>query len=79
MFFSDAGRRVAKLFSGSRRTHSAAALTLPHAHEASSLRRIPETIRGFGHVKEENIRKTMTERARLEAELDNSRFAAAAE
>ena len=43
------------------------------------LARIPETIRGFGHVKDETIRKAMAERARLEAELDNSRFAAAAE
>ncbi len=43
------------------------------------LARIPETIRGFGHVKDDNVRKAMTERARLEAELDNSRFAAAAE
>jgi len=43
------------------------------------LARIPETIRGFGHVKDENVRKAMAERARLEAELDNSRFAVAAE
>jgi indolepyruvate ferredoxin oxidoreductase len=43
------------------------------------LARIPESIRGFGHVKEENVRKTLVERARLEAELDNSRFAVAAE
>jgi indolepyruvate ferredoxin oxidoreductase len=43
------------------------------------LARIPETIRGFGHVKEENVRKASAERARLEAEFDNSRLAAAAE
>jgi len=43
------------------------------------LARIPESIRGFGHVKEENVGKAMAERARLEAEFDNSRFAAAAE
>jgi indolepyruvate ferredoxin oxidoreductase len=41
--------------------------------------RIPETIRGFGHVKEDSIAKAAAEKARLEAELDNSRFAAAAE
>ena len=41
--------------------------------------RIPETIRGYGHVKEENIKKAAAEKARLEAELENSRFAAAAE
>jgi indolepyruvate ferredoxin oxidoreductase len=43
------------------------------------LARIPETIRGFGHVKDENVKKAMAEKARLEAELDNSRFAVAAE
>ena len=43
------------------------------------LARIPETIRGFGHVKEENVKKALAERARLEAELENSRFAVAAE
>jgi indolepyruvate ferredoxin oxidoreductase len=41
--------------------------------------RLPETIRGYGYIKEENIRKTMVEGARLEAELENTRFAAAAE
>ncbi|HLG83733.1 MAG TPA: indolepyruvate ferredoxin oxidoreductase family protein [Bradyrhizobium sp.] len=43
------------------------------------LARVPETIRGYGHVKEENIRKATGEQARLEAELENNRFAAAAE
>ena len=43
------------------------------------LARVPETIRGFGHVKEANIKLAAAEAARLEAELDNSRFAAAAE
>ncbi|MHC2390414.1 hypothetical protein ACVMFA_004200 [Bradyrhizobium liaoningense] len=43
------------------------------------LARVPETIRGFGHVKEANIRLAAAEQARLEAELENSRFAAAAE
>jgi len=45
----------------------------------SRLARIPETIRGYGHIKEENITKAKAEKTRLEAELDNSRFAAAAE
>jgi indolepyruvate ferredoxin oxidoreductase len=40
---------------------------------------VPETIRGFGHVKEANIKLAAAETARLEAELENSRFAAAAE
>jgi indolepyruvate ferredoxin oxidoreductase len=43
------------------------------------LARVPETIRGFGHVKEANIKLAAAETARLEAELENSRFAAAAE
>jgi indolepyruvate ferredoxin oxidoreductase len=34
---------------------------------------------GLGHVEDANIRKAMAEKARLEAELDNSRFAAAPE
>ncbi|MFL5316259.1 MAG: indolepyruvate ferredoxin oxidoreductase family protein [Microvirga sp.] len=43
------------------------------------LARLPETIRGFGHVKEANIKLAAAQKARLEAELENSRFAAAAE
>jgi len=43
------------------------------------LARIPETIRGYGHIKEESIRKARAEQARFEAELENNRFAAAAE
>jgi indolepyruvate ferredoxin oxidoreductase len=43
------------------------------------LARIPELIRGYGHIKDDNIKKAMAEQARCEAELDNSRFAAAAE
>jgi indolepyruvate ferredoxin oxidoreductase len=36
-------------------------------------------IRGYGHIKEASIAKAIAERARLEAELENNRFAAAAE
>lgn len=43
------------------------------------LARIPETIRGYGHIKDEAIAKAMAETARLEAELENSRLAEAAE
>jgi indolepyruvate ferredoxin oxidoreductase len=43
------------------------------------LARLPETIRGYGHIKEASIAKAIAERARLEAELENNRFAAAAE
>jgi indolepyruvate ferredoxin oxidoreductase len=45
----------------------------------AKLARLPETIRGYGHIKEENIGKAMVEKARLEAELENARYAAAAE
>ncbi|MBV8926157.1 MAG: indolepyruvate ferredoxin oxidoreductase family protein [Bradyrhizobium sp.] len=45
----------------------------------AKIARTPEMIRGYGHIKEENIRKAAAERARLEADLDNSGFAAAAE
>jgi indolepyruvate ferredoxin oxidoreductase len=45
----------------------------------SRIARIPEAIRGYGHIKDENIAKAQAEKTRLEAELDNSRFAAAAE
>jgi indolepyruvate ferredoxin oxidoreductase len=45
----------------------------------AKIARIPETIRGYGHVKEENIKKAAAERTRLEGDLENSRFAAAAE
>ena len=45
----------------------------------AKLARLPETIRGYGHIKEENIGKAMVEKTRIEAELENSRFAAAAE
>jgi indolepyruvate ferredoxin oxidoreductase len=40
---------------------------------------LPETIRGYGHIKEEAIRKAAAERTRLEADLDNGAFAVAAE
>lgn len=43
------------------------------------LARFPEAIRGYGHIKEQAINKSLAEKARLEAELENSRFAFAAE
>jgi indolepyruvate ferredoxin oxidoreductase len=43
------------------------------------LARVPEMIRGYGHIKEASIAKALAERTRLEAELENNRFAAAAE
>jgi indolepyruvate ferredoxin oxidoreductase len=43
------------------------------------LARIPEMIRGYGFIKDESIRKASQQRARLLADLDNNRFAVAAE
>jgi indolepyruvate ferredoxin oxidoreductase len=43
------------------------------------LAQLPEAIRGYGRIKEDNIGKAMVEKTRLEAELENARFAAAAE
>ena len=43
------------------------------------LARIPETIRGYGYVKDESIQKAAQQRAHLLADLDNNRFAVAAE
>jgi indolepyruvate ferredoxin oxidoreductase len=43
------------------------------------LARLPEVIRGYGHIKEQSIGKFQAEKTRLEAELENSRFAVAAE
>jgi len=45
----------------------------------AKIARLPETIRGYGHIKEEAIRKAAAEKTRLEADLENARFAAAAE
>jgi len=38
-----------------------------------------EMIRGYGHIKEQNIGKSLAEKARLEANLENNHFAVAAE
>ena len=43
------------------------------------LARIPELIRGYGHIKEQSISKSLAEKARLEVDLENNRFAVAAE
>ena len=42
------------------------------------LARLPETIRGYGHIKEANIEKYRIERARLEADLQTNRRTEAA-
>ncbi|OAF08590.1 indolepyruvate ferredoxin oxidoreductase [Bradyrhizobium centrolobii] len=42
------------------------------------LARVPEKIRGFGHVKEASVKQAAAETARLTAELENSRMSVAA-
>ena len=49
------------------------------AKQIPALARLPETIRGYGHIKEQSINKAAAEKARLEADLENNRFAVAAE
>ncbi|MCK1319063.1 MULTISPECIES: indolepyruvate ferredoxin oxidoreductase family protein [unclassified Bradyrhizobium] len=43
------------------------------------LARLPEMIRGYGHIKEQSIANALAEKARLEPDLENSRFRVAAE
>jgi indolepyruvate ferredoxin oxidoreductase len=43
------------------------------------LARLPEMIRGYGHIKEDAIHKFTAERARAEADIENGSFAVAAE
>jgi indolepyruvate ferredoxin oxidoreductase len=45
----------------------------------TKLARIPEMVRGYGHIKEDSIKKARAEQSRHEAELEDRRFAAAAE
>jgi indolepyruvate ferredoxin oxidoreductase len=40
---------------------------------------LPESIRGYGHIKDQAIEKAAAERARLESDLDNKATAIAAE
>jgi indolepyruvate ferredoxin oxidoreductase len=56
-----------------------AALKSEQIATLSGLARLPETIRGYGHIKEQSIVKAAAEKARLEADLENNRFAVAAE
>src|SRR5207344_1523192 len=42
------------------------------------LARLPEMIRGYGHIKEDAIHKFTAERSRAEADIENGSFAIAA-
>jgi indolepyruvate ferredoxin oxidoreductase len=46
---------------------------------AARLARLPEMIRGYGHIKEQSIEKFFIERDRVEADIENGAFAVAAE
>jgi indolepyruvate ferredoxin oxidoreductase len=43
------------------------------------LARLPEMVRGYGHIRDENIQKFRLERTRVEVDIQNSVFAVAAE
>jgi indolepyruvate ferredoxin oxidoreductase len=47
--------------------------------DVARLARLAEMVRGYGHIKEQNIQKYIAERARLEAEGGKETFATAAE
>jgi indolepyruvate ferredoxin oxidoreductase len=54
-------------------------LTGPRLATLIRLAAIPDSIRGYGHVKELAMTRAVAERARLEAEFDAGAFAVAAE
>lgn len=56
-----------------------AALDANRMQASTQLARLPEMVRGYGHIKEANIEKYRLERARLEADMQNGRLAEAAE
>ena len=53
-------------------------LTTAQMADALALARLPEQIRGFGHVKAANVAKAQLERKRLRATLDSLREVPAA-
>jgi len=54
-------------------------LNAGHVAGLARLARLPEMIRGYGHVKEESIRKFLLERTRVEAAVGDGALAVAAE
>ena len=58
---------------------SAATLRADQISALVRLARLPEMIRGYGHVKEKSIQRFQVERTRAEADLQNTAFAQAAE
>jgi indolepyruvate ferredoxin oxidoreductase len=49
-----------------------------HIPTLARLARLPEMIRGYGHIKQQSVDKFFAEKARLAADIENQRFAAAA-
>jgi indolepyruvate ferredoxin oxidoreductase len=56
-----------------------AGLRADRTRALTRLARLPEMIRGYGHIKEDAIRKFTAERSRAEADIENGSFAVAAE
>jgi indolepyruvate ferredoxin oxidoreductase len=60
-------------------TRHIAGLRAERISALARLARLPEMIRGYGHIKEDAIRKFTAERSRAEADIENRSFAVAAE
>jgi indolepyruvate ferredoxin oxidoreductase len=60
-------------------TRHIAGLRAERISALARLARLPEMIRGYGHIKEDAIRKFTAERSRVEAEIESGSFAVAAE
>ena len=60
-------------------TRNIAGLRADRIAALARLARLPEMIRGYGHIKEDAIRTFTAERSRAEADIENGSFAVAAE
>ena len=60
-------------------TRNIAGLRADRIAALARLARLPEMIRGYGHIKEDAIRTFTAERSRAEADMENGSFAVAAE
>jgi indolepyruvate ferredoxin oxidoreductase len=60
-------------------TRNIAVLRADRIAALARLARLPEMIRGYGHIKEDAIRTFTAERSRAEADMENGSFAVAAE
>jgi indolepyruvate ferredoxin oxidoreductase len=60
-------------------TRHITALRADRISALARLARLPEMIRGYGHIKEDAIRRFTAERSRVEADIESGSFAVAAE